>query len=114
MLAISACTTPHTENGSTAASIHPETTLHAPTPGFILYPFRAMPHFPCIVWQKFGAPLQWDRSAAKPFTRDEAFLIALNIAKLPSVPRQILKPSGSRYYPLCLSAFSRQIRSRQE
>jgi hypothetical protein len=25
------------------------------------------------------------------FTRDEAFLIAVNIAKLPSVPRQILK-----------------------
>ena len=31
------------------------------------------------------------RSAAKLLTRDEAFLIALNIAKLPSVPRQILK-----------------------
>jgi hypothetical protein len=27
----------------------------------------------------------------------------VNIAKLPSVPRQILKPSGRRYYPLCLS-----------
>ena len=31
------------------------------------------------------------RSAAKLLTRDEAFLIAVNIAKLPSVPRQILK-----------------------
>jgi len=50
----------------------------------------------------------------KRLSRDEAFLIAVNIAKLLSVPQQILKPSGSRYYPLCLSAFSRQIRSRQE
>jgi hypothetical protein len=31
------------------------------------------------------------RSSAKLLTRDEAFLIAVNIAKLPSVPRQILK-----------------------
>ena len=31
------------------------------------------------------------RSAAKLLSRDEAFLIAVNIAKLPSVPRQILK-----------------------
>ena len=30
-------------------------------------------------------------SSAKLLTRDEAFLVALNIAKLPSVPRQILK-----------------------
>ena len=30
-------------------------------------------------------------SAANLLTRDEAFLIAVNIAKLPSVPRQILK-----------------------
>jgi hypothetical protein len=30
-------------------------------------------------------------SSAKLLTRDEAFLIAVNIAKLPSVPRQILK-----------------------
>jgi hypothetical protein len=82
MLAISACATPHTENGSAAASIHPETTLHAPTPGFILYPLRAMPHFPCIVWQKFGAQ---DRSAAKPFACDEARRMPVNIAKLPSV-----------------------------
>jgi hypothetical protein len=31
------------------------------------------------------------RSAANLLTCDEAFLIAVNIAKLPSVPRQILK-----------------------
>jgi hypothetical protein len=31
------------------------------------------------------------RSSARLLTRDEAFLIAVNIAKLPSVPRQILK-----------------------
>ena len=31
------------------------------------------------------------RSSAKLLTRDEAFLIAVNIAKLRSVPRQILK-----------------------
>ena len=31
------------------------------------------------------------RSAAKLLTRDEAFLLAVNFAKLPSVPRQILK-----------------------
>jgi hypothetical protein len=31
------------------------------------------------------------RSSAKLLTRDEAFLIAVDIAKLPSVPRQILK-----------------------
>ena len=31
------------------------------------------------------------RSSAKLLTRDEAFLLAVNIAKLPSVPRQILK-----------------------
>jgi hypothetical protein len=31
------------------------------------------------------------RSSAKLLSRDEAFLIAVNIAKLPSVPRQILK-----------------------
>jgi hypothetical protein len=31
------------------------------------------------------------RSTANLLTRDEAFLIAVNIAKLPSVPRQILK-----------------------
>jgi hypothetical protein len=30
-------------------------------------------------------------SAAKLLTRDEAFLIAVNIPKLPSVPRQISK-----------------------
>jgi hypothetical protein len=31
------------------------------------------------------------RSSAKLLTRDEAFIIAVNITKLPSVPRQILK-----------------------
>src|ERR1700680_874020 len=31
------------------------------------------------------------RSSARLLTRDDAFLIAVNIAKLPSVPRQILK-----------------------
>ena len=31
------------------------------------------------------------RLSMKRLTRDEAFLIAMNIAKLPSVPRQILK-----------------------
>jgi hypothetical protein len=31
------------------------------------------------------------RSSAKLLTRDEAFLIAVNIAKLPSVPRHISK-----------------------
>ena len=31
------------------------------------------------------------RSSAKLLTRDQAFLIAVNIAKLPSMPRQILK-----------------------
>jgi hypothetical protein len=31
------------------------------------------------------------RSSAKLLTRDEAFLLAVNFAKLPSVPRQILK-----------------------
>jgi hypothetical protein len=31
------------------------------------------------------------RSSAKLLTRDEAFLFAVNIAKPPSVPRQILK-----------------------
>ena len=34
---------------------------------------------------------QGRRSSAKLLTRDEAFLLAVNIAKLPSVPRQILK-----------------------
>jgi hypothetical protein len=54
-----------------------------------------MSHFPYIMWQEFGAPLQWNRhgprSAAKLLTRDEAFLITVNLAKLPSVPRQVLK-----------------------
>ena len=31
------------------------------------------------------------RLSMKRLTRDEAFLLAMNIAKLPSVPRQILK-----------------------
>ena len=33
----------------------------------------------------------WRRLSMKRLTRDEAFLIAVNIAKLPSVPRKILK-----------------------
>jgi hypothetical protein len=36
------------------------------------------------------------RSSAKLLTRDEAFLIAVNIAKLPSVPRQRPPNSASR------------------
>ena len=41
------------------------------------------------------------RLSTKRLTRDEAFLIAVNIANLPSVPRQILKdiprpPNSSR------------------
>jgi hypothetical protein len=31
------------------------------------------------------------RAAAKLLTRDEAFLLAVNFAKLPMVPRQVLK-----------------------
>jgi hypothetical protein len=31
------------------------------------------------------------RLSTKRLTRDEAFLLAVNLAKLPSVPRQILK-----------------------
>jgi hypothetical protein len=31
------------------------------------------------------------RTTAKLLTRDEAFLLAVNFAKLPNVPRQILK-----------------------
>jgi len=43
------------------------------------------------------------RAAAKLLTRDEAFLLAVNFAKLPSVPRQILKdipgpPNASQDY----------------
>ena len=33
----------------------------------------------------------WGRLSMKRLTRDEAFLIAVNITKLPSVPRRILK-----------------------
>jgi len=43
------------------------------------------------------------RAAAKLLTRDEAFLLAVNFAKLPMVPRQILKdiprpPNASQDY----------------
>lgn len=31
------------------------------------------------------------QAAAQPLTRDEAFLLAVNFVKLPSLPRQILK-----------------------
>jgi hypothetical protein len=43
-----------------------------------------------LAYVYFENELGW-RSSAKLLTRDEAFLIAANIAKLPSVPRQILK-----------------------
>jgi hypothetical protein len=40
------------------------------------------------------------RSSARLLTRDEAFLIAVNIAKLPMVPRQILKDIPGRQIQL--------------
>jgi hypothetical protein len=67
-----------------------------------------------VVWLTGVARSCEIRYSANRLSRDEAFLIAANTAKLPSVPRQVLKPSGCRYYPRCLSAFSRKIRSRQE
>jgi len=63
-------------------------------------PWRAEEHDACfIVKDRAGLNLAYvyfenepgRRLSAKLLTRDEAFLIAVNITKLPSVPRQILK-----------------------
>ena len=44
-----------------------------------------------IAYLYFGDESQRRRLSMKRLARDEAFLLAVNIAKLPSVPRQILK-----------------------
>ena len=52
-----------------------------------------------IVWDRNGQALTYvyfedepqRQMSMKRLSRDEAFLLAVNIAKLPSVPRQILK-----------------------
>jgi hypothetical protein len=43
-----------------------------------------------LAYVYFEDPFQ-RQSSMKRLSRDEAFLVAVNIAKLPSVPRQILK-----------------------